>query len=181
MVRRGRGFFVTGGTLALPVVVLAWSLAGRPDLGSIMPDLADSLLRAEQGRKDRERLDERLREAQRRFEAKRQVAWDLIEGKVTLTEAAARARALDRASDGFGWESFRTVRPGASDEELHCREVIDVIRGVFGDDPERYRPVTDPLEEELQRLLDSGTLTLPEVSAPALPTDDARAPCRRPY
>jgi hypothetical protein len=165
VVHLGRRFLGAGGALALPAGFLAWFLFQAPDLGTGGWDLLTLLRRLEDNRRAWEDLDERLAAAVRRTEAKRQVAEDVAEGRVTLTEAAARVRDLNRASPELRWGTYRRAYPAASDEERFCREVISLVCGLAENDPERYLAVTERLEAELREYLDRGPLILPEETA----------------
>src|SRR5262245_16546600 len=50
-----------------------------------------------------DKLDARLRVLAARAAAKRRLAADLVEGRVSLLQAAARLRALDQAFSAFRW------------------------------------------------------------------------------
>ncbi len=60
---------------------------------------------------------------QRRVRGKQQIAHDLLEGRLTLWEAAARFRQLEeQTSEYIGYP--RNLRPGETIEENLCRQVI---------------------------------------------------------
>jgi hypothetical protein len=89
-----------------------------------------------------------------------EVADEVRAGRLTLLEAAARARDIQSASPFFPWERFRETHPAGSDDERFCQMVIDLVtlpsgpRG--GSDP-----VVDRLRAELDEHLSQGTLHLP--------------------
>jgi hypothetical protein len=89
------------------------------------------------------------------------LAVEVIEGHLPLPQAAATFRDLNARPPAFNWEAFRQTYPGDSDDERHCREVIQFVRqGV------QLRPDADPavvgrLEAELQGLLELGKFRLP--------------------
>jgi WD40 repeat protein len=114
-----------------------------------------------EARRGRPNDDEQLLALRRRIEAKYRLAREVIEGRLTLLEAAARFRDLDREPPPFAWDAFRATCPGASDDELHCREVICFVCA-----EQRGRPRTDAgivarLEAELDERLGRGDLHLP--------------------
>src|SRR5262249_51540842 len=110
---------------------------------------------------DRER-DELARAIRRRTAEKTRLAAQVAEGRLALPDAAARFRDLDRQPPPFHWDHFRGAYSGRSDEERHCREVIQYVR-VLQDRPEREAAVAARLEAELRDLLDRGDLRLPEA------------------
>src|SRR3954453_8614129 len=69
-------------------------------------------------------LEGRMEALRRRAAARLRLGRDLIRGRVKLEEAASLAAALSRMPPPFRWEVPRARYPGASDEELHCRELI---------------------------------------------------------
>jgi hypothetical protein len=88
------------------------------------------------------------------------VADEVRAGRLSLLEAAARARDIQSASPFFPWERFRESHLGDSDDERFCRMVIDLvtlpIRPAAGPDP-----VVARLQAELDEHLSRGTLHLP--------------------
>jgi hypothetical protein len=108
-------------------------------------------------------VSEDVRAVTDRIVRKQALAEEIIEGRMTLLEAAARFRALDEAPPRFHWEQFRRGYPGAGDEERHCREAIGFVRTWL--EARGYEPgsVVPRLEAELQEHLDRGDLRLPAV------------------
>ena len=78
--------------------------------------------------REEERLVDDLRVIERIEEAKHGVVRDLLAGRLTLPEAAARFRDLDREQPGFNWVAFRRTYPCDTDDERHCREVLAWVR-----------------------------------------------------
>jgi hypothetical protein len=109
---------------------------------------------------DSQAPDDLCREITRRLSEKDRLAGEVIEGRLSLVEAAARYRDLDAQPPTFRWRELREVYPGASDDECHCRTVIGNVRARL-----LYRPGGDPalvgrLETELQDLLRRGDFRL---------------------
>jgi len=151
----------------LPPVLLVGALLGAAALdfefwGLLCPP---GMLAEEQCRS--EVLDGVGRDVRRRSEAKAAVVWALIDGHLTLFEAAARVRDLDRASPNFQWSEFRRFFKGDSDEERHCREVIRHVWAQLPEDSPKTQELLRRLEAELRDALDHGTLRLPEPRCPA--------------
>jgi hypothetical protein len=69
-------------------------------------------------------MEERLQAIAQRVKRRQRVTDELVAGRLTLLEAAALFRALDRAPPAFNWDIFRLYTPGNSDDERHCHEVI---------------------------------------------------------
>jgi len=106
-------------------------------------------------------LDAQQRAVHQRMESKNQVAWEVIAGRLPLTEAAARFRDLCSSSPYFNEERYLTFNPGVSDEERYCRVLIAWVRMVLYDRPEHAREVATRLEAELAKRLLDGPLQLP--------------------
>jgi hypothetical protein len=146
-----------------------WAVSPAPDTGlSPWNDLAEAQRRSES-------LDHALQDTARRLEAKEALARALAAGRVTLLEAAARLRDLDRGKPDFNWEEFRRAFRGASDDERHCREVIKWVRMVNVVDTPQDEATARRLEAELQYHIDHGTLRLdgrptPGPGRPPVPT-----------
>jgi hypothetical protein len=105
--------------------------------------------------------DARCQEVERRHVEKRRLAGEVIDGRLSLLEAAARFRDLDEQPPAACREALRATYPGASDDECHCRAVLQYVRVEM-----RLRPGVDPdlterLEAELRALLEHGDLLLP--------------------
>jgi hypothetical protein len=101
-----------------------------------------------------------------RSESKRQVARDLLAGRICLLEAAARFRQLNAPPPEADTSLFRgaSVFPGRTEEERLCRQVIQWAATEFEDGG---RPTAASaacrrrLEGELQALLERGPVLLP--------------------
>jgi len=110
-------------------------------------------------------LEEVQLDDQARRELKNSIVHDVINGRITLPEAAARFDVLFVRRDQ-GLRSLREAHPGASREEILCRHVIEAVRGrLEPTDPEQADAVTLRLQAELQSFLASGHgIRLPAVS-----------------
>ncbi len=130
---------------------LAFALLGVPGGWSGGPGdgfLADVLAEAERG----SRLDELSGAYARRIFAKHGLVEDVIAGRLSLRQAAARFRDLNEQPPAFDRERFLSLYPGADDDERHCREVLawvlDQSQGNLDTD------LAARLETELQAVLD---------------------------
>jgi hypothetical protein len=124
-----------------------------PDLSG--PDVAEAL------RRDAE-LEARRQLGLDCLRTREAISRALVEGRMTLFEAAARLRDCSLSDPGFRWDSFRRCFPGDSDEERFCRRAIDGAVGLLAARPERARAVRLRLEAELNAALGRGLLHLPE-------------------
>jgi len=140
-----------------------WAEAAGLDLWQL-PSLQAGV-EAEVRRSDE--LDAQLTEAQHRVGAKQQVVSDLIAGRLSLLEAAARFRDLTPPSSDAA-RYLRSVYAGASDDERFCRAVIQWVRGTrrSGSRAEADR-VAARLEAEFQEYLRrDGRIALPPAPSP---------------
>jgi hypothetical protein len=88
------------------------------------------------------------------------VAWRVVGGGCTLLEAAADMREINSRSSHFQRETFRDGYPADTDDERHCREVINWVGNVLPDGP-HADTLIGRLEAELYRHRECGTLILP--------------------
>jgi hypothetical protein len=103
-----------------------------------------------------------------RLAAKERLSAAVLEGRLTLLEAAARFRALNQTRCDPCWASWQSPFPGRSDEEHVCREVISWVGGQARQhDPCLGAVTCARLEEELEALLRQGPLRLPDLPEPA--------------
>jgi hypothetical protein len=148
-------------------LLVGGAVSARPDW---LADLGlDVWMLPEFGRQlERERLrsaelDVDLKHALERLEAEKRLVAEVIDGRRTLWEAAARLRDLPHAAPSF-WEMFRLDVEGTSDDEKMCRHVIGWVRASAppGPDQARAAAVADRLQAELdERLCLYGTVCLP--------------------
>jgi hypothetical protein len=101
-----------------------------------------------------------------RFDRKDQVVQRFVVGELTLPEAAAHFRSIDRDSPELPRNVPYSER-GQSEEETYCRQVISWTRASLAiRDPDaalRVAPVEKWLDEEIRA---HGRLLLPEVDLP---------------
>jgi hypothetical protein len=112
-------------------------------------------------------LDQKWHFLARCHAAKVAVARDLVAGRPSLLEAAARVRTIDRENPHFRWDQFRRHRPAGSDAERHCREAIECISIYLSPSPANDRAAAR-YAADLEALLRLGPISLPELDrAPA--------------
>jgi hypothetical protein len=129
-------------------LAVSWTDDSRP---SAAPD----------GGPDSQAPDESCRDVLRRVLEKEGLVGEVIEGRLSLTEAAAHFRDLDEQPPPFGWRQFHELYPGASDDERHCRMVIAMVSAEVHARPGSDLAVVDRLETELQDLVGRGDIRLP--------------------
>jgi hypothetical protein len=156
------GRIVSGAAAAIPPGLLLCALVWGPDLSKPLWGVRclDRALPEERRRGDR--AEEGRRVVLLRTEARRAVARDLADGRLTLPEAAARMRDLDRHAPGFHWEGFRFTYAGASDDERHCREAICWVATALPPDDPRAEDTVRRLEAELRQHVARGGPRLPQ-------------------
>ena len=103
----------------------------------------------------------RLEACTHRLEARTRIARKLIDGRLSLLEAADRYRDLNETAADFDWYGFRHSYPGQSDDERTCRQVIKTAVCLAEDDARQLVVVTERLERELDRHLQHGSLCIP--------------------
>ena len=145
-----RSWFCLGAIL----MVLAGALVGaQRGLNFGFPDLPDRA-----GTLDGETVRGRRLDAERAamlecVTAKTEVTAAVLDGRLTLAEAAARFRDLDAKNPAFVRQAFLRGHPGQSDAERYAGAVMTYARSYLasfpGHDPEEVLP----LETELARLL----------------------------
>jgi hypothetical protein len=84
------------------------------------------------------------------YQAKKEVAGALGEGRLSLRQAALRFREIDRQRLGFSWEAFRRLYPGATDDESHCWETIHAAKEALYKEPARAAALVSRLNAELR-------------------------------
>jgi hypothetical protein len=119
-------------------------------------------------------LDRQSRLVFPRVVAKCRAGAELASGRLSLLEAAARFRALDRITTGGPAPLFHQFYPGSCDEERYCRQAIHFLKGGLYKRAEDAA-LMEQLEAELTDHLAHGTLHLPEAGPgfAGLPRGDA--------
>jgi hypothetical protein len=116
-----------------------------------------------------------------RLDIKDRLTADVAEGRLSLLEAAARFRDLNREWSTFQLEAFRETWPGRSDDERYCRQIIYMVRAKLRDRPAEGLAVVVRLQAELRHRLRRGDLRLPvrasASSSPGAGQETAPARC----
>ncbi len=145
-----RGFLCA---LAAPALLLG-ACRARPDLArrigldvSALPEMNRQI---EEGERDGVRWEEQSRVTNGRCEERWRIADEVAAGRMGLLPAAARYHELNR-SDPVIERNLHYHLPGASDEELCCRQVIDWVESRLVDrSPAEAAGEKARLEEELR-------------------------------
>jgi hypothetical protein len=129
---------------------LNWVRWGR-DRQAVLEIMTEELERSRE-------LDEYGRAFIERVLQRNAVREELVEqvlaGRLTLWQAAARFKAADATLSPVQQASHRSAFPGETEDERYCREVIFRVEGVLEWQPRRATAVTPAqLKEELERLL----------------------------
>jgi hypothetical protein len=143
------GLSLTGAlAAALGYFWTAWPTPPAPRTGP------DEIRSPEQEEQRRARLEIFRARLFRSMEIKRQVAEELLDGRITLFRAVVQ---FQRAEQGLPaaaarLRALRTMFPGSSDEERWCRKVIRYLRATWPESARANRAARR-LEEELDRHL----------------------------
>jgi len=97
----------------------------------------------------------------RRMAAKRRIVDELAAGRLTLLEAAARFRSLNREAPFRERRLIHLLQPGRSPEERYCRAVLNFAESRLREDAST-KVFLASLERELQEHIRNGTLRLRE-------------------
>jgi hypothetical protein len=138
----------------------AWAAHWNLDWWSL-PELQENV---RQGQQTRAAMEPRCDAAAARLAAKEQTTQELLAGRLTLVQAAARFRVLNASATGEA-RDLTLYLDGATDEERLCRQVIGWAKGARAiRSPEAGEQTCQRLEEELAGLLASnhGMIRLPE-------------------
>jgi hypothetical protein len=98
---------------------------------------------------------------EQRIAEKNALTSEVIEGRLPLLQAAAQFRDLNARPPALAWETFRHVYPGDTDDERHCRQVIQFVREAVQLRPGADLALPGRLEAELRGLLEHGDFRLP--------------------
>jgi hypothetical protein len=146
--------------LALCAVAASGLLAGAvaldpPTAASLgvdfwsLPDLARQL---HEGEQRAAALDRRDRAVLARLDEKLRLADDLLDGRKTLRQAAARFTELN-AQAPVMTEQVRSLFPGRTEEESSCRQVLDFVESETRFRNQNKRSALLRLHEELEGVL----------------------------
>jgi hypothetical protein len=151
MTGKNRTILAAGAAVVAGVCLLA---SWRPSAKG--PQLESDLQRAERLEAERQRVLQRCR-------GQMAVAAEVVAGRLTLLQAAARVRALRADEPPLVWKMVQRGHPGLSREEWLCRVVINYVGRVLYDDPAQARALVRRLRAELREHRQRGPLRLPSA------------------
>ena len=157
------GLVLAGASYSHP----SWSEQLGLDFWSV-PSLRDTIARHQ---RQHAQLDAEDQVVLERIAVKQSIIGELVAGRVGLTEAAARFRALNAARPVYQ-SVIRHTYGGESEAECYCRNVLDFVAADLRDDARRG-DVLRRLTGELERLRAAGRITLPDVPDDAEELTDA--------
>lgn len=126
-----------------------------------LPELHEQLARGQVRQAEMSLLNASVTE---RIAQKERLAYELIAGRVTLFQAAARFRAVNQQHPET-MQDMRKAFPGGSDEEKLCRQVIAWAQVLLthSTPPSQREARIGQLEAELEeQLTRTGKVTLPD-------------------
>ena len=129
-------------------VCTGWIPGGTPtwrELG----EYGDTLRR---GRQLDDELQALLRVVEWRHQSRRQIARQVLAGQLSLSEAAARFRALNEQPPAIAEEAYRCYYPGRTDIEHSYHEVVRFVELTLADEGISSNAVVDRLRKELREL-----------------------------
>jgi hypothetical protein len=101
--------------------------------------------------------------AEERLRQRTRIVEEVIAGRLSLAQAAARFLRLNKATPEC-MSALRGLSPGVADEQIACEQVIYAVGIVLEDRREPSAAVLDRLRGALRELLDRPSgLTLPEA------------------
>jgi hypothetical protein len=137
-------------------------------------------------------LEDELRRTRERYRDQEAVAQEVVAGRLTLLQAAARVCAIRADEPPLVRDLARRRHPGLSEKEWFSAVVIDFVRRILAEDPDRQAAIVGRLEAELQRQLGPGRRLPAPAQAEAVaqggqpadqgqpPRADRPGPARRP-
>ena len=109
----------------------------------------------------RDELARRCLAAGHRIESRLRTAHDVIEGRLTLLQAAEHYRDVSESAADYDWEDFRSKTSGASDDERYCRLVMKFVKALLErENHSQVQSLQTRLETELASIKDGGRMRL---------------------
>jgi hypothetical protein len=124
--------------------------------------LAQLSLKYQEQASRQQRLEDQDQAVLKCIEAKHTILAEVVAGRLTLAEAAARFQAIDARNPCFRETTFHESHPGLSDAECYGHAVRSAVLELLADRPDQAREVSQRLEAELSQLLPSGKFRPPE-------------------
>jgi hypothetical protein len=151
------------GAMATAFIVLEFARPGWfQSLEPELPRLSESSSRMVADDESAEQLEMQRQMVLARLQLKRQIVEDLCAEKLSLLEAAARFRDLDKILPDRFPSHFARYFPCGSDEECYCLRVIMATQAQLASLNKPYAALIVRLRAELEQKLATGNLQLPE-------------------
>lgn len=134
------------------------------DLGLDVWNVASLSQQIEQDRQTGEAMEADDQAVLRRLQIKELIVSEMLAGRLTMLEAAARFQALHRGDERFA-KQMAIYFKGQNEEERFCRSVMDFARMRLQQmEPEREAETMAVYERELQAAMNrDGLVVLPEL------------------
>ena len=96
-----------------------------------------------------------------RVESRYRTARDVIDGRLTLLQAAEHYRDVSESAADFDWKDFRSKTSAASDDERYCRLVMKFVKALLErENHSQVQSFQTRLETELASIKDGGRMRL---------------------
>jgi hypothetical protein len=113
------------------------------------------------GDNNRDELARRCLAAGHRVQSRYRTARDVIDGRLSLLQAAEHYRDVSEAAADFDWDEFRKRTSAASDDERYCRLVMKFVHALLErENQSQAQSFQTRLETELASMRDGGRLRL---------------------
>jgi hypothetical protein len=110
---------------------------------------------------NRDELARRCLAAGHRVESRYRTARDVIDGRLTLLQAAEHYRDVSESAADFDWKDFRSKTSAASDDERYCRLVMKFVKALLErENQSQVQSFQTRLETELASIKDGGRVRL---------------------
>jgi hypothetical protein len=157
-----RGFLVVGAALSLLGGVLCLFPGTAAVLGLDFWNLPELGLELQRDEAHGTELDREAEAACRRVAAREEAVRDVLDGRLTLSQAAVRFRDLDATTPACTHGEIARRFPGIAEDERCWREVISWVAVAEGERPDGGHGVARRLSAELEDALRHDRLSLPD-------------------
>jgi hypothetical protein len=137
--------------IGLGTLMFTYFFALTKALGFDREDIYSQLARLDSERSRTVELQTRDRAFLENIEGKKNVVKAVIDGRLTLREAAAQFQTLNLLCPEYDWKGFRRAFPGRTEEERHCRQVLVCLRIEARNGSGPVASLLAKLESELNR------------------------------
>jgi hypothetical protein len=139
-------------TSALLLLGAPWLMGELGRLGLESPERPDPALVLAQEDERGARLDSQRGLALRRMRTLDRIVQDLIDGRLTLAEAARQLRTAQDGNPGF-WVVAHAQEKAATEDEVLYRHLVWLVSDSLENEPERARVVRQRLEVQWAALM----------------------------